>query len=91
MARSGVPTLARARAEKVKGLLRQALQRRSPTEVLADDRVMILVTGPTYDATPAVADCSNGALANDRRVQVWMPSAPEARPAPAAGAPARAE
>ena len=83
--------LARARAEKVKELLRQALQRSSSTEVLDDDRVMILVTGPTYDATAAVADCKNGTLANDRRVQVWMPSAPEVRPAPPERAPARAE
>lgn len=72
--------LARNRAEAIKTMLLAATAAEPADHRLSPNRVLVLVTGPQYlpkaDGTTQqrAENCNDPTLAEDRRVQVWLPS-----------------
>jgi hypothetical protein len=70
--------LARNRAELIKHLLEDATNGQPEEHKLTTERILVLVTGPQYSPTaerPAAGQTEKcEEFADDRRVQVWLPS-----------------
>ncbi|HZF30869.1 MAG TPA: hypothetical protein VE907_17265 [Gammaproteobacteria bacterium] len=68
--------LARRRADTIKSKLIEATKDEPDiTNIIRDERVVVLVTGPQATLSRAAAiDCNDPALSADRSVQVWLPT-----------------
>jgi hypothetical protein len=66
--------LARQRADEIKRRLEERTKALTPTHAISDQRVLVLVTGPRAMLIPGKPRCDDLTLAEDRRVEVWLPA-----------------